>query len=179
MEYSFQDPDTLVGGIQSGKEEAFGFLFDALYDELVRYVLGLCNDRHTAEDMVQAAFVKLWEKREGLKIHTSIRNYMYSVCHNQFIGQMRMSSKMPSVAIDLYREVFISEEGDHLQREADRKRIREAIEALPEKNREVLTLHKLKGHSYKEVAEMLNISVKTVENHLWKAYGKLRELMER
>lgn len=179
MEYSFQDPDALIGDIQSGKEKAFGFLFDSLYDELVRYILGLCNDLQTSEDIVQAVFVKLWERREGLRMHTSIKNYMYSACHNQFISHYRKSRKMPSVAIDLYREVFISEEGDHLQREANRKKIRDAIEGLPEKNREVVILHKLKGHSYKEIAGMLNISVKTVENHLWKAYAKLREAIDR
>lgn len=178
MEYSFRDPDRLIGDIKSGEEMAYGFLFNALYDELTHFIYGLCKDMPTTEDIVQVAFIKVWEKREHIKIQTSLKNYMFSACYNQFIDHYRRNKNFDSVAIDLYTEVFIAGDAEQDQREANQKKVLDAIDRLPEKNRQVVILHKLKGHKYSEIAEMLKISIKTVENHLWKAYQRLREELD-
>ncbi|WP_461534037.1 RNA polymerase sigma factor [Sinomicrobium sp.] len=177
MRYSLQNSVDLVKDLQSGDERAFEYLFNSLYDDLTYFILGFCNDVQTAEDIVQATFIRLWEKKESISFHTSLKSYMYSACYNQFVDHFRKNKNITSVAIDLYQEILVSEDENQEHREAMQQKLKNAINTLPDKCKEIVILHKLKGYKYQEIAEMLNISKKTVENQLWKAYKILRSFI--
>src|SRR5690606_19696994 len=154
MRYSLQNMVDLVKDLQSGDERAFEYLFNSLYDDLTYFILGFCNDVQTAEDIVQVTFIRLWEKKETISFHTSLKNYMYSACYNQFIDHFRKNRNFTSVTVDLYREILISEEDNQDQRDMIQQKLRDAIDELPDKCKQIIILHKMKGYKYREIAEM-------------------------
>lgn len=83
MKFSLENHFYLIDQVKTGNQEAYRFIFESLYDSLLSYVFGLTNDLQTSEDIVQGTFLKIWERRETLSIHSSIKNY--------FSGHVTMS----------------------------------------------------------------------------------------
>lgn len=176
MKFSLKNNNVLINALVSGDEEAFKFIFKTLYDDLVRYVFSLCNDRDQAEDIVQGTFVKIWEQRKSLAINTSVKNYLFRTCHNKFINSLRKYKNTISLSDAMYLEDFLEDGTSKNKTSKDFEVLQKAIDSLPPKCKEVFMLHKFHGLKYREIAEELNISVKTVENQMAKAYQKLKVL---
>ncbi|SFW18134.1 RNA polymerase sigma-70 factor, ECF subfamily [Sinomicrobium oceani] len=177
MNFSLKNNSELANALEKGNKEAFKFIFEALYDDMVCYILSLCNDRDKAEDIVQETFVKLWEQHRSLTINTSVKNYLLRTCHNRLINSLRGNKKTISLSDMLYLEDFLEEDNTVNDSSKDPELFFKAIETLPPKCREIFVRHKLDGQKYKAIADDLNISVKTVENQMTKAYRKLRDIL--
>ncbi|MGS2741812.1 RNA polymerase sigma factor [Sinomicrobium sp. M5D2P17] len=175
MKYSLDNSTELINALQSGNNDAFKFIFEVLYDDLVRYIFSLCNDRDKAEDIVQGTFVKIWEQRQSLTINSSVKSYLFRSCHNKFINSLREHRNTVSLSDNMYLENFLEDETGKKEAHRNYEILQKAIDDLPPKCKEVFTLHKFNGLKYREIAEKLNISIKTVENQVSKAYQKLRE----
>ncbi|MFD2036281.1 RNA polymerase sigma factor [Belliella marina] len=176
MDYSLNNTFILVGDIKKGNEKAFRFVFDNLYDQLVIYVLGLTNDKGKAEDIVQGVFVKVWEKRSNLGITTSIKSYFYRACYNDFVNQYRVEKDHISLSDSLFTQIYENDTDDD-RHEDLLQELKKAMDNLPEKRKEILILHKIKGYKYQEIASQLNLSIKTVKNQLFRAYNQIRDAM--
>lgn len=174
MKYSLENNTELINALQSGNEEAFKFIFEVLYDDLVRYVFSLCNDRAKAEDIVQGTFVKIWEQHRSLAINSSVKSYLFRSCHNRFINSLRRDKNTVSLSDHIYLESFLEDETQQKEAPGNYETLRKAIDSLPPRCKEVFTLHKFEGMKYRDIAYKLNISVKTVENQISRAYQKLR-----
>lgn len=166
----------------------------AAYEELFKHnfprMLGYCSlfiqDKAQANDLVQECFVKLWEKRATIKISQSVESLLFVMLRNRCLNHLR-DQKLHSCDKDinlleendlqyLYHLDFIGKEEKSLE-EALLESIKEAVEKLPEKRKQVFISAKIEGKKNKEVAEELGISVKAVEKYLHQAKEQIREEM--
>ena len=130
-------------------------------------------DEDDAREVVHKVFIALWEKREEIDLAKSLKSYLFTSVHNRSLNVLRDRKKfsgeeLPEVAGDW--DVSTQIESMELE-----EKIREAIQSLPEKCRQVFELNRFEGLKYSEIAEKLNISIKTVENQMSKALKILRE----
>ena len=130
-----------------------------------------------SEEIVQDIFIYLWEKKEKIKIESSVKAYLLRASKNRSLNFIRNEK----TKLEIHNELFdknktVTEMPDSVM---DTNQLREvinsAINNLPEKCREIYILGKEKNLSYKEISEELGISVKTVEAQMGKALRKLRE----
>lgn len=144
----------------------FETIFKSLYLPLGMYALRIVEDMDCAEDLVQEAFMKVWQAGgEGLDpVH--VKGYMYVMVRNMCVSHLR--SLRERVDSDRIPEVD-EETVDTSERDAA---IWRAIDSLPEKCRQVFLLSKRDGLSNDEIAEELGISVKTVKNQMTKAFSR-------
>ncbi|WP_461532182.1 RNA polymerase sigma factor [Sinomicrobium sp.] len=179
MKYQPKNKAELLNALHSGDKAAFKYIFEAFYDDLVCYIYSLCNNRAKAEDIVQNVFVKLWEQHDTIAVHTSLKNYLFRASHNLFINSLRRNRNTVFLSDHLYLESFLAEETEGKEALPNRETLQQAIDTLPERCREIFVLHKIKGMKYSQIAQKLNISIKTVENQMSKAYQKLRKMKNR
>jgi len=162
------------------QEIAFKNLFDNEYDRLVRYALLYLPDMHQAEDVVQETFVKIWEQKQDLIATENIRFYLVTAVRNNCISALRKLKKQPVVLTDNAPEpepepLFHPSQFEEQSNEQVKK-ITDALNQLPPKCREVFLMVKLHGMSYKQAAETLELSVKTIENQMGKAIRIFRDI---
>ncbi len=151
----------------------FDILFKRYYRQLCLYAAHYLNgDIAASEDIVQDCFVKLWQQ-EAKRDITDKRAFLYSTVRNACIDTLRRQHpEMTSIDPSDLEEVISDEEAvDRSEQEA---KVWEIIDALPDRCREVFLMAKRDGMTYNEIAEALNISVKTVEHQISKAMKKLR-----
>jgi len=168
--------ENLIEGLKKGDKNAYKFLFTEHYTSLCNYIYNISNNRALAEDLVQEVFIKLWEKRETLSIKMSIKSYLYRASHNQFLQYLRKEKYrldfIERSKLDLLSLVYIEEESNT---NIYTEKLNALINDLPPKCKTVFLKSKIEKKKYKEIAQEMNISVKTVENHIGKALRILRE----
>lgn len=132
------------------------------------------------EDLAQDVFLKLWEKRETILITTSFQAYLHRMAANEAISHLRRSKKWnEQLEIDELPPLSAAERSDSPSIEHElRAHIRQAIDRLPERCRAVFLLSRYEELSYREIAEKLDISIKTVENQMGKALKIMREQLK-
>lgn len=170
--------DMLVGEV----DKKYNLLFKRLYPGLLFYANRFL-DEGEAEDVVQDAFVELWEKRNEVDFGDSIHTFMYRSVYFKAINMIRHKSvenNYSQTLIDIYQkkiDYFHPDENDTIRKMENKethKEIFAVIESLPEKCKEVFKLSYLHEMKNKEIAEVLNISLRTVEAHMYKALKLLR-----
>ncbi len=164
----------LIKKLRKGKAKAYQYLFSEYYDWLCNYVFNLCNNRSLSEDIVQDTLVGFWEKRKRILITTSLKNYLFKTCHNQFLQHIR-NQKIQYDTLDKIRWDVISEatlEDDLYNHKMEK--LNKLIDQLPPRCKEIFVQNKLEKKKYKEIALDMGISIKTVENQMSKALHFLR-----
>ncbi len=156
-------------------------LFREHYQGLNRYAFSILKDQIEAEDVVQKLFVNLWEKRKDLEIWKDVKSYLYRSIYNASLNELKRI-KRNAVFEKVERDnIFLSDldSSSNVMHTELEICISNAVQTLPPKCEEVFKLSRFKELSYKEIAEQLNISIKTVENHMGKALKLMRtELAE-
>lgn len=154
----------------------FEALFKSHYSELCAYANKYLNDLAAAEETVQSLFVKLWENRENVKIEKSPRSYLYTATRNACFNQIRHIKIREEYKI--HNELEMEKErytvDDEYQAVELNEKIRASIDRLPEGRRNIFILSRFEGLKYREIAEKLKISVKTVENQMGSAIKHLK-----
>jgi RNA polymerase sigma-70 factor, ECF subfamily len=166
--------------LASGDITAFEMYFKSFYQPLCSYAYTFLHDRDEAEEIVQSTFLSVWEKRATLKVHTSSKSYMYAMVRNACLNvikhekiKQRYVGEEIALAQPGYESVAQTVASTELE-----TRIQVAIEKLPEQCRLVFKLSRFEELKYNEIAEQLDISVKTVENHMGKALKIMREQLK-
>lgn len=134
------------------------------------YFLKKQNDEYVAKELTQLTFIKIWRYRSGISSELSIDQQLFQKARLIYIDWLRKEAT--------YRKHFTSEEIQRLPAHVNAweiSELKQALNFLPEKRKRVFELKHIHGYSYKEIAEYLNISVKTVDNHLLKATAQLRK----
>ena len=182
--HPFDNHEVLLEALQKGEEKAFVYLFDRYYEGLLNYAGRIVRETELAHDLVQETFCKLYEDNVNLSIHLSVKSYLYKSVYNSCLNEIKHQKVVNNYAdrelLDFYfTEIVQAPEAElALQNEDIRKVLEEAINKLPERCREVFVLSKVEELSNKDIAEKLNISVKTVEVQMTKALSRLREELE-
>jgi len=148
--------------------------FTAHFDGMFRYCMTMVNDQAEAEDIVQAVFTDLWQDRHKIEIHTSIQAFLYKAvyfkCMNRIKHEKVNQKYMASIPQENHQ---ISESNPALLMEVNMM-INEAVDALPEQCRKIFSMSRYEGMRYQEIADHLQLSVKTIENQMGKALKSLR-----
>lgn len=161
--------------LKEGRKDAFEMIFKSLYRPLCTYAHTLLSDRDEAEEVVQNAFVGIWEKRNEIEVTHSLKSYMYRSVRNASLNVIKhrkvrvMHQNETAKTADFAR----TDEGQYTG-ELER-RIAIAMKALPEQCRLVFSMSRFEELRYQEIADQLGISIKTVENHIGKALRIMRE----
>ena len=173
---NFNDNDALVENLIIGNEKAYMFLLDTYHRRLNTYALTLVNDPAQAQDIVQNVFLKTWKSRKKLKKHFPIQSFLYKAVYNEFINNYQKNKAMM-----LLQQKYIESLGEVVE-ETDESIIErmitivnKEIQNLPPKCQRIFVLSKKEGLTNIEISEHLNVSIKTVEAQITKAFGILRK----
>ncbi|MDP4289890.1 MAG: RNA polymerase sigma-70 factor [Bacteroidota bacterium] len=171
-----------------GDREAFDALFKQFYPRLTAYAC-LFLDDGVAEDVVQDLFLYLWEKSDYIDIRFSLEAYLFKAVYLRCLNQLKQIKTRDShhklIGIHLQqleKQLFDPETNESIRKlymkelEAD---INAAIDSLPEKCREVFKLSYLFDLKNKEISEVMDISISTVENHVYNALKVLRKKLSK
>jgi len=152
----------------------FAQLFDAYYDELQHFIFFKSGDTEVAEDIIQDAFLKLWEIRSTVRIETA-RALLYTIATNLFSNRYkRMKLKFKLQSTILEDRTFETPEFEMEIKEFDQK-LQRVLSGLNENNRTVFLMNRIDQMTYNEIAANLNLSVKAVEKRMKKALEHIRK----
>lgn len=173
------DGDTirLFESIRAGDKAAFKEFYDKNQSALYSFLLSKGLDGDTAEDLIQQAFLIIWEKRGQIDPARSLRSYLFTTAYNRMLNHFRdRKDTEPDYAYELPSEGKNPEE-NAIESEAIRK-MHNVLSEMPERRRSVFEYCYLQGFSHKEAAAAMEVSVKTVENHMALALKDLREALK-
>ncbi|MCF6241062.1 MAG: RNA polymerase sigma-70 factor [Bacteroidales bacterium] len=169
---------SIADKIKQGNIKAFEQLFRDLYAPLCAYANKYVDDKDKSEELVQNTFYNLWKNRKSLNIKSSLKSYLYKSVQNACLLQIQHEKVK-----EKYRTHILNTEKTGEERAPDKlleikelnKNIQETMEKLPERCREIFYLNRYEGLKYREIAEKLSISQKTVEANISKALKLLRK----
>jgi len=170
-----------VRGIQRGDNAAFEALFLAYYERLVRFAYGFVKMRSAAEEIVQDLFLTVWTRREQWAVHGAVQTYLYAATRNHALNWLRhggTEQRWVASVVDgddvravLPRSAPANERVELAELD---EAIRQAIDRLPPRSRETFILSRQHYLSYEEIAQVMDVSVKTVQEQIWRALRTLR-----
>lgn len=160
--------------------QMFRKVFFEQYKPLCQYALTLVKEPDTCEDIVQDILLKVWEKKQDLLGKEEIRFYLFAAVRNNCLTVLEKKKKLVVVELTGYEKNSHNEEGAaNAAVDADTNElVEEALSRLPPKCREVFMMSRISKLTYREIADALGISVKTVENQMGKALGIIRLFMK-
>lgn len=166
----------LVSKIKKGDKSAFDKIFLAYYAYLCNYAFQFMKDKEASEEIVQDVFFQIWERHKDIKIHVSMKSYLFRSVHNHCLNHIEKQKtqekykKHNRLQISMREQEFSDPASDNELAVL----IQKTIEELPPARKKIFQLKRDEGLKNKEIAEELNISIKTVENQMGKALHYLR-----
>lgn len=172
------DDRTLSVSIREGDQKSFKAFFDKHYPGLYRFMVSRGMSHDEAEDLVQKAFIMIWEKRNQIDETKSLRAYLFKIAFTRMLNHVEYQSKFTDAASD---DDGISETnpGSDIHVSDLLHHIKTIIAGMPEKRALVFELCFLKQFTYKETAESMGVTVKTVENHMALAFKDMRSALKK
>ncbi len=165
-----------ITSIRNGNTAVFESLFKKYYKPLCAYAITVLKDKDYSEEIVQQVFVKIWERRSMLNITTSLKAYLYQSVRNDCLNVLKHEKVKEQYR--RYKVIDMQQQHDSAShRLASREleeQIQNAIDALPEQCGIIFRMSRFEELKYKDIAEQLDISVKTVENQMGKALKLMR-----
>lgn len=175
----------IMEAIRDGEIDAIEELVCRYQDELVGYFYHHCWDQNTAEDLASTVFIKIFKARERYQATAKVRTYLYRIAHNAWVDHLRRKKNHLSLEAEMgsggLRLVdTMSEDLDPEREERQdmiRQRVQDAVEQLPDGQREVFVLANHQGMKYQEIGEVLDIPEGTVKSRMHAAMRNLRKLL--
>ena len=162
----------LMERIAAGDRGAYKVLFDCWYPVVYGFMKSMLHSEEDASDVAQEVFIKLWLMRAALPDITSLRMYLYRMSLNQTVNFMKKNYSRGEYALpEIPYDQMVEEIIDMRDKEAF---IASVVERMPEQRRKVFVMSRMEHKSNDEIAAILNIKKKTVENHLNLALKELR-----
>lgn len=173
--------EALMEKIREGRRGALGTLMERYWSPLVGYAAGIVGGRDPAKDVVQEAFIRVWQKREEWSSGGSAGAYLYRIVRNLGLNARRdrktSSRRHDECGKMRARHAPPRTPAEALTAESLRAEVEAAIDALPERRREVFVLSRFHGLTHREIAEAMGISPQTVSNQMTAALSELRDAL--
>ena len=164
----------LLSSLRKGEQQAFDSLFRKYYPMLCAYARRFV-ELEDAEEIVQDSLLWIWENRENLFIETSLSSYLFKMIYRKALNKLAHIDATQRADTRFYEEMQeMLQDTDLYQVEELTQRIKDAIATLPESYREAFVMHRFRDMSYKEIAEILGVSPKTVDYRIQQALKQLR-----
>ena len=163
----------------SSKEQIFSQKFEKIFKD---YFTGLCyfaskyiGDMDTSKEIVHNVFLNIWENRNEFDWDKPAKSYLFTSVYNRSINYIRDHKKFASTDVNLELETKSEEFSNGMEVAELEGKIKQALQKLPEKCREIFELSRFEGKKYAEIADHLGLSVKTIETQMSKALKILKE----
>lgn len=175
------DLNYLLQKLREGDEDTYVYLFRKYYIQLCAYSRRYVGRKDIAEELVSETFFNIWKNREALEIHSSLKGYLFhAVCNNSlsFLRKQKREESLDEfleISNDIHTAVTSDESpSDSLIFSDLNEAITKAVDALPSQQKKAFCLKRYEGKKNAEIAEIMGISVKTVEMHLSRSVLTLR-----
>ncbi len=162
--------------LKKGEVKSFEFIFRFYYEPLLAYASGILKDEAEAEEVVQELFLKIWRDREKLEVKHALKAYLYRAVYHMCLHRMEKIKHGKA-----YRQYAMQQPVTHIHEDerlhyAELARIVfDGMKSMPQRRQAIFKLSRFHGLTYREIAEKLSISVKTVEDNMSKALRFFRQ----
>lgn len=159
-------------------DEKVEILFRKYYPALCKSLYRVLKDVSLAEDIVQEVFLKVWNKRGDLQLDEAMQGYLYRSCYNSALNFLKQEKHTSDISVTPIAALSTEDAETTLNYLETESRILGAVDNLPPKTAQVFKMSRFEELSYKEIAERLSISLKSVEKHMGIALQRLRESLK-
>ena len=165
-----------LGQLRTGDRSAMRAIFDQQYQPVCQAIFRFVQDPGLSEDLAQEVFVRFWEKRESIQVDSNLPAYLRRMAVNEALAYLRKKTRYQADELPTHLPGQQAAAADEQLATAElSQRITVAINALPPRCRAVFQLSRFEEKTYQEIADTLDISIKTVENQMGKALRIMRE----
>lgn len=164
----------LIKQLHLGSEAALASMFHKYWQPLFVAAFNVLKDKDACEDIIQEIFVTIWDRHEELEIRSSLKAYLFSSMRYEVYRQIKAGNVREDIFDQIYLRLQAPIPDDNIEYKELLAKVNAIVDALPVRCREVYQLSREEQLSHKEIAERLQISPKTVENHITKALHHLR-----
>jgi len=161
----------LISRFRNGDMEAFRKIYDSYCEPLYRFAYSYLKDSFEAEEIVQDVFLKVWEKREEVDEQKSFKSYLYRITVNKVFNELKhrvVKQKYEQHALN-FDQITSETPESSIQFQELNKKLEHLLAQLPEQQRNIFIMSRWKGLSNAEIAENLSLSIRTVENQIYRA----------
>lgn len=163
------DENELANRLIQGDEHAFCVLYALYKNRIIAFIYGFIKSKEVAKDLFQDTFVSLWQNRTFIESGTSFSSYLFSITRNRVYNYMRdeafhqriletVHAESSELTNETSQTIIVNDLNQHIQK---------AMNALSPKQREIFLMSRQQNLSHKEIAKKLNISVNTVQQHIY------------
>ena len=153
-------------------------IYRAFYGKMFTFVLSLVRSKANAQDITQNIFMKLWKNRKNLEHIKSMDDYLFILSKNACMDYFRKASRKKEISTDVFDEFLlsriVSSPEKRIDALSDIEELRHVIDSLPSKRRDIFIMSRFDGLSNDEIASILGVSKKTVENQISLATKKIK-----
>ncbi|WP_276361723.1 RNA polymerase sigma-70 factor [Daejeonella sp. H1SJ63] len=164
----------LMDRMRSGDDIALKLIYNKYWNHLFNSAYNILRDQQACEDIIQDVFVNLWNKRELIEIKVSLKSYLFASTRYEVYRQVRLGNVREDIFDHVHERMATATEYGNIEHRELLSQINSIVDNLSAKCKEVYKLSREEQLSHKEIASQLDISTKTVENHLNKALRQLR-----
>jgi RNA polymerase sigma-70 factor (family 1) len=169
--------EELMQEIKADNMFAFDLLYKKYCKRVYKFGYSILKSPEESENLMQDVFLSLWENRQKVEKDSSVKSFVFTITYNTAISIIRKKARESRFIEYLKSLQEITEEPVNVKLEYNEltTKLDEIINTLPQRQKEVYLLHRVEGLKYNEIAERLNISVKTIETHMSRALKTIRE----
>jgi RNA polymerase sigma-70 factor (ECF subfamily) len=168
----YNDLSSALAAIKNGSHEAFVEVYNLLHIKVFRFYIKRVGEDDPAKDLTQQCFIRLWTFRHTLSAEHALEKQVFIIARSVLINYLKKEAVRKEKLAP--RKEELSEEHAHFELSGH---VQAALDTLSPTRKKVVVLKTLQGFSNKEVADRMNISVKTVEDHITKAFRHLRQVV--
>jgi len=163
--------ERLVARFRNGDMEAFRKIYESFCEPLYRFAYSYLKDSFEAEEIVQDVFLKVWEKRAEVDEQKSFKSYLYRITVNKIFNELkhRVVKQKYDQHLQNFDQISIETPESSIQFQELNKKVEHLLTRLPEQQRNIFIMSRWKGLSNAEIADNLNLSIRTVENQIYRA----------
>src|ERR1700759_5221200 len=165
----------MIEEIKEGNAAAFEHLYNLYKEKLLAYFLKKTNSVEAAKDLMQTTFFKLWQYRKSLSADYLPEQQLFYIARTVFIDHLRKQNKQSKIRTTVKIRFEEQQGDDYIYAFDAESRLQKLLSGMPKLRKTIFQLHRIEGYSYKEIADMLKIPVKSVDNNLAKALKYLRK----